>query len=39
MKTLRILFGSLGSALGIFAAIGAFVWLLRKVSVLMRAIH
>ena len=39
MKTLRVLLGWLGSALGIFAVVGAFVWLVRKVSVLMRAIH
>lgn len=39
MKTLRILFGWLGSFMGLFAIVGAFAWIARKVSVFFRAIH
>lgn len=38
-KKLKVLFGWLGSLLSVFAAVGAFVWLVRKVSILLRAIH
>ena len=39
MKALKVAIGWIGSLAGVFAVFGAFVWLLRKISVLFRAIH
>ncbi len=39
MKLAAALGGALGSIFSMFAVVGAFVWLARKASVLMKMVH